>query len=183
MGLLAGQERTINNGDAIAIKMNMFDIMIADAWKIFSGKIYSIYALKSQLKDRLSVCTIRDLYNHFMLSVDDIEKLCKSPDVIQIREEPIVVVEFSAKMKASLENALHLYRNELDQIPVTIHKNSVLLDTKHDSIKTISLKEYISKREPSHVQFIQKTLTAVYVKFSEEFIKEAIEYVNKKLLG
>lgn len=183
MGLLAGQDTTLNAGDTIAIKMHMFDIMIADAWKIFSGKIYSTYALESQLKDRLSVCTIRDLYNHFMLSVDDIEKLCKSPDIIQIREEPIVVVEFSAKMKASLENALHLYRNELDQIHVTIHKNSILLDTKHDSIKTISLKEYISKRESSHIQFIRKTLTGVYVKFSEEFIKEAIEYVNKKLLG
>jgi hypothetical protein len=73
----------------------------------------------------------------------------------------------------------------LDQIPVTILKNPILLDTKHDtkhgSIKTISLKKYISNHEPSHVQFIQKTLTGAYVKFSDEFIKEAIEYVSKKL--
>lgn len=185
MGLLAGQEQIINDGDAIAIKMHMFDIMTDDSWQLFRGKIYSTYELKRQLRNRISACTIRDLYDYFMLSADDIEKLCKSPDIIHIQEEPIIVVEFFAKMKASLENALHLYRNELDQIPVTIIKNPILLDTKYDtkhgSIKTISLKEYISNHEPSHVLFIQKALTVVHVKFSDEFIKEAIEYVSNKL--
>lgn len=183
MGLLAGQEQTINNGDAIAIKTHMFDIMAKDALQIFEGKIYSTHALKRQLRDRISVCQIRDLHDHFMLSVDDIEKLCKSPDVIQIREEPIVVVEFSAEIKTSLENVLHLYRNEWDQIPVVINKNPIFLDTKlsYESIKTISLKEYISTRELSHIQFIQKTITKAYVKFSDEFVKEAIEYVSKLL--
>ena len=76
---------------------------------------------------------------------------------------------------------MHLYRKEWDQIPVVIHKNPIFFDTKHDSIKTISLKEYISKRELSHIQFIQKTITKAYVKFSDEFVKEAIEYVSKKL--
>lgn len=180
MGLLAGQEQTINNGDAIAIKMHMFDMMADDAWQLFRGKIYSTYELKRQLRDRISVCTIRDLYDYFMLSVDDIEKLCKSSEVRVVQEEHTVVAEFSAEIKASLENVLHLYRNELDQIPVTIHKNPIFLDTKHDSIKTISLKEYISKHESSHAQFIQKTLTGAYVKFSDEFVKEAIEYVSKK---
>ena len=182
MGLLAGQEQTINNGDAIAIKMRMFDIMADDALQLFRGKIYSTHELNRQMHDRICVCTIRDLHDHFRLPVGDIEKLCKSPDVERIQEEPIIVVEFSTKMKASLENALHLYRNELDQIPVTIHKNPIFLVSKHGSIKTISLKEYISNHESSHVQFIQKALTAVYIKFSDEFIKEAIEYVSKKLV-
>lgn len=181
MGLLAGQEQTINNGDTIAIKMHLFDTMADDACQLFRGKIYSTYELKRQLRDRISVCTIRDLYDYFMLSVDDIEKLCKSPEVRLIQEEHTVVAEFSAEIKSTLENVLHLYRNELDQIPVTIHKNPIFLDTKHDSIKIISLKEYISKHESSHVQFIQKTLTGAYVKFSDEFVKEAIEYVSKKL--
>lgn len=181
MGLLVGQDTTLNAGDIIAIKTHIFDIMTKDSLKLFEGKIYSTYALESQLKDRLSVCTIRDLYNHFMLSVDDIEKLCKSPEVSEVQKELTVIAEFSAEIKASLENALHLYRNELDQIPVVIHKNPIFLDTKHDSIKTISLKEYISKHERSHVQFIQKTITKAYVKFSDEFVKEAIEYVSKKL--
>lgn len=181
MGLLAGQEQIINDGDAIAIKMHMFDIIADDALKVFRGKIYSTYELKRQLRDRISVCKIRDLYDYFMLSVDDIEKLCKSSEVRLIQEEHTVVAEFSAEIKASLENVLHLYRNELDQIPVTIHKNPIFLDTKHDSIKIISLKEYISKHEYEHTQFIQKTLTGAYVKFSDDFIKEAIEYVSKKL--
>jgi hypothetical protein len=183
MGLLAGQDTTLNAGDIIAIKTHMFDIMAKDALQIFEGKIYSTHALGSHLHDRLCVCMIRDLYDHFMLPVDDIEKLCKSSEVRLIHEESFIVVEFSAKIKSSLENALHLYRNELDQIPVAIHKNPILLDTKskHDSIKTISLKEYISKRDSSHVRFIQKILTSAYVNFSDEFIKEAIEYVSKKL--
>lgn len=181
MGLLAGQEQIINDGDTITIKMHMFDVMTKDALQIFEGKIYSTYALKSHLRDRICVCKIRDLHDHFTLSVGDIEKLCKSPEVRLVQEEHTVVAEFSAEIKATLENALHLYRNELDQIPVIIHKNSIFLDTKHDSIKTISLKEYISKHKYSHIQFIQKTLTEAYVKFSDEFVKEAIEYVSKKL--
>ena len=181
MGLLAGQDTTLNNGDAIAIKMHMFDIMVKDTRKLFLGKLYSIYELERQLRDRIRVCTIRDLHDHFRLPVSDIEKLCKSSDVEKIQEEPIIVVEFSTKMKASLENALHLYRNEWDQIPVTIHKNPIFLDTKHDSIKTISLKEYISKHEQSHIQFIQKTITKVYVKFSDEFIKEAIAKTGENI--
>jgi hypothetical protein len=180
MGLLAGQEQTINNGDTIVIKTHMFDIMADDAWQLFT-KIYSTHALRSHLRDRISVCTIRDLHDHFMLPVDDIEKLCKSPEVSKVQEGHTVVAEFSAEIKTSLENALHLYRNEWDQIPVVIHKNPIFIDTKHDSIKTISLKEYISKHESSHAQFIQKTITKVYVKFSDEFVKEAIEYVSKKL--
>ena len=181
MGLLSGQDITLNNGDAIVIKMHMFDIMADDAWQLFRGKIYSTYELKRQLRDRISVCKIRDLYDHFMLSVNDIEQICKSPEVRLIQEEHIVVADSSAEIKASLENVLHLYRKELDQIPVTIHKNPIFIDTKHDSIKIISLKEYISKHEYEHAQFIQKTLTGAYVKFSDEFIKEAIEYVSKKL--
>jgi hypothetical protein len=181
MGLLAGQEQIINDGDAIAIKMNLFDMMADDVLKLMRGNIYSTYELERDLYARMCVCQIRDLYDHFMLSVDDIEKLCKSPEVSEVQEEHTVVAEFSAEIKTSLENALHLYRNELDQIPVVIHKNPIFLDTKHDSIKTISLKEYISKHERSHVQFIQKTITKAYVKFSDEFVKEAIEYVSKKL--
>lgn len=181
MGLLAGQEQIINDGDAIAIKMHIFDMMADDTLQLMRGNIYSTYELERQLYARICVCKIRDLYDHFMLSVDDIEKLCNSSDVRLIQEEHAVVAEFSAEIKATLENALHLYRNELDQIPVIIHKNPIFFDTKHDSIKTISLKEYISKHEQSHVQFVQKTLTDAYVKFSDEFVKEAIEYVSKKL--
>ena len=180
MGLLSGQEQIINDGDTIAIKMHMFDIMTDDMLQLFNGKIYSTYELKRQLWDRICVVKIRDLYDYFMLSVDEIEKLCKSSEVRAVQGD-IIVAEFSVEIKQSLENVLHLYRNELDQIPVTIHKNPIFLDTKHDSIKNISLKEYISKHEPSHVQFVKKTLTDVYVKFSNEFIKEAIEYVSKKL--
>lgn len=181
MGLLAGQEQIINDGDAISIKMHMFDMMTDDTLKLMRSKIHSTYELERQLYARMCVCQIRDLHDHFRLSVDDIEKLCKSPEVNDVQEEYIIIAEFSAEIKASLENALHLYRNELDQIPVTILKNPIFLDTKHNSIKTISLKEYISKREHSHVQFVQKTITKAYVKFSDEFVKEAIEYVSKKL--
>lgn len=181
MGLLAGQEQIINDGDTIAIKMHMFDIMTDDALKLMRSKIYSTYVLERYMHNIMCVCQIRDLHDHFMLSVDDIEKLCKSSEVREVQDELTVVAEFSAEIKASLENALHLYRNEWDQIPVVIHKNPIFIDTKHDSIKTISLKEYISKHECSHVQFIQKTITKVYVKFSDEFIEEAIEYVSKKL--
>lgn len=182
MGLLSGQEQIINDGDAIVIKMHMFDIMTDDMLQLFNGKIYSTYELERHLRDRICVVKIRDLYDYFMLSVDDIEKLCKSPEVREVQEERIVVPEFSAEIKASLENVLHLYRNEYDQIPVTIHKNAIFLDTKHDTIKNITLKEYISKHESSHVQFVKKTLTDVYVKFSDEFIEEAIEYVSNKLV-
>jgi hypothetical protein len=181
MGLLAGQEQIINDGDTIAIKMHMFDIMADDVMKLMRGKTYSTHELERYMHNIICVCKIRDLYVHFMLSVDDIEQICKSPEVREVQEEYTVVAEFSAEIKVSLENALHLYRKELDQIPVVIHKNPIFIDTKHDSIKTISLKEYISKHEYEHVQFIQKTLTGAYVKFSDEFIKEAIEYVSKKL--
>lgn len=181
MGLLVGQEQIINDGDAIAIKMHLFDMMADDVLKLMRGNIYSTYELERDLYARMCVCQIRDLHDHFRLSVDDIEKLCKSPEVSDVQEEHTVVAEFSAEIKTSLENALHLYRNEWDQIPVVIHKNPIFFDTKHDSIKTISLKEYISKRELSHIQFIQKTITKAYVKFSDEFVKEAIEYVSKKL--
>ena len=181
MGILSGQEITLNNGDAIAIKMHMFDMMTDDTLKLMKSTVYSTYELERHLYARLCVCQIIDLRDHFRLSVDDIEKLCKSPEVSEVQEEHVVVAEFSAEIKTSLENALHLYRNEWDQIPVVIHKNPIFLDTKHDSIKTISLKEYISKHEYSHVQFIQKTITKAYVKFSDEFVKEAIEYVSKRL--
>jgi hypothetical protein len=181
MGLLAGQEQIINDGDTIAIKMHMFDIMADHVMKLMRGNIYSTHELERQMHDRICVCKIRDLYVHFMLSVDDIEQICKSPAVRLIQEDHIVVADSSAEIKASLENVLHLYRNELDQIPVVIHKNPIFIDTKHDLIKTISLKEYIRKHKYEHVQFIQKTLTEAYVKFSDEFIEEAIEYLSKKL--
>ena len=181
MGLLAGQEQIINDGDTIAIKMHMFDIMADDMLKLMKINVFSTTPLERYMRNITCVCTIRDLHDHFMLYVGDIEKLCKSSEVREVQEEHTAIAEFSAEIKASLENALHLYRNELDQIPVTIHKNPIFLDTKRDSIKTISLKEYISNHEQSHVQFIQKTITKVYVKFSDEFIKEAIEYVSKKL--
>jgi hypothetical protein len=183
MGLLSGQEIALNNGDTIAIKMHLFDTMADDILKLMRGKIYPAQEIERYMHNIVCVCQIqiRHLHDHFMLSVDDIEKLCKSPEVSEVQEEHTVVAEFSAEIKTSLENALHLYRNELDQIPVVIHKNPIFLDTKHDSIKTISLKEYISKHECSHVQLIQKTITKAYVKFSDEFVKEAIEYVSKKL--
>lgn len=184
MGLLAGQDIALNNGDAIVIKMHIFDTMADDVLKLMRDNIYSLrstYEIERYMHNIMCVCQIRDLHDHFMLSVDDIEKLCKSPEVSEVQEELIVVAEFSAEIKTSLENALHLYRNEWDQIPVVIHKNPIFLDTKRDSIKTISLKEYISTREISHIQFIQKTITKAYVKFSDEFVKEAIEYVSKLL--
>lgn len=181
MGLLAGQDIALNNGDTIVIKMHLFDMITDDALKLMKSNVYSTYALERYIHNIMCVCQIRDLHDHFRLSVDDIEKLCKSPEVSEVQEEHVVVAEFSAEIKTSLENALHLYRNEWDQIPVVIHKNPIFLDTKRDSIKTISLKEYISKHEYSHVQFIQKTITKAYVKFSDEFVKEAIEYVSKRL--
>ena len=186
MGLLSGQDKTLNNGDAIVIKMHMFDIMAGDVMKLMRDYIYSLrstYEMERYMHNIMCVCQIRDLHDHFMLSVDDIEKLCKSSEVSEVQEELIVVAEFSAEIKTSLENALHLYRNEWDQIPVVINKNPIFLDTKlsYESIKTISLKEYISTRELSHIQCIQKTITKAYVKFSDEFVKEAIEYVSKLL--
>ena len=118
MGLLAGQENILNNGDVIVIKAHMFDTLVDHMTKHFMDRSYSRYSLQTLVRDRLRSTRIYDLYDqcNFNLNADEIEKLCNSDCVYKITTQKFIVAEYSASFVQTLENALHYYRKELDQI-------------------------------------------------------------------
>jgi hypothetical protein len=185
MGLLAGQEHTINNGDAIAIKMHMFDTLVNHMTEHFRGRPYSSYSLKQMVRDRLRSIRIYDLYDvcNFNLNVDEIEKLCNSDYVYAVNTQKFIVAEYSASFVQTLENALHYYRKELDQIPVAIYKRKFFEDIDDSKIeKIITLQDYIDGLIDTHQQFmVSKYITGANVVFSNEFVEEAVEYVTNEL--
>ena len=185
MGLLSGQELTINNGDAIAIKMHMFDTLVDHMTEHFRGRPYSSYSLKQMVRDRLRSTRIYDLYDlcNFNLNVDDIEKLCNSDCVYAIKTQKFIVAEYSASFVQTLENALHYYRKELDQIPVVIYKRKFFEDMDDSKIeKIITLQDYINGLSDTHQQFmVSKYITGANVVFCNEFIEEAVKYVANEL--
>lgn len=185
MGLLSGQEQTINNGDAIAIKMYMFDTLVNHMTEHFRGRPYSSYSLKQMVRDRLRSTRIYDLYDvcNFNLNADEIEKLCNSDCVYAIKTQKFIVVEYSASFVQTLENALHYYRKELDQIPVVIYKRKFFEDIDDCKIeKIITLQDYIDGLIDTHQQFmVSKYITGANVVFSNEFVEEAVEYVTNEL--
>lgn len=185
MGLLAGQENTLNNGDAIAIKMHMFDTLVNHMTDHFRGRPYSSYSLQTLVRDRLRSTRIYDLYDqcNFNLNADDIEKLCNSDCVYAIKTQKFVVAEYSASFVQTLENALHYYRKELDQIPVVIYKRKFFEDIDDcEIVKILTLQDYIDGLIDSHQQFmVSKYITGSTVIFSYDFVEEAVEYVSKKL--
>ena len=185
MGLLAGQEQTINNGDAIAIKMNMFDTLVNHMTEHFRDRPYSSYSLKQMVRDCLRSTRIYDLYDlcNFNLNADEIEKLCNSDYVYAIKTQKYIVAEYSASFVQTLENALHYYRGELDQIPVVIYKRKFFEDMDDSKIeKIITLQDYIDGLIDTHQQFmVSKYITGANVVFSNEFVEEAVKYVTNEL--
>jgi hypothetical protein len=185
MGLLAGQDITLNNGDAIAIKTHMFDTLVDHMTKHFRDRSYSRYSLQTLVRDRLRSTRIYDLYDqcNFNLNADDIEKLCNSDCVCKITTQKFVVAEYSASFVQTLENALHYYRKELDQIPVVIYKRKFFEDIDDCKIeKILTLQDYIDGLIDSHQQFmVSKYITGSTVIFSSDFIEEAVKYVTNKL--
>ena len=139
MGLLSGQDITLNNGDAIAIKTHMFDTLVNHMTVHFRGRTYSRYSLQQMVRDRLRSTRIYDLYDdcNFNLNVDEIEKLCNSDCVYKINTQKFIVAEYSASFVQTLENALHYYRKELDQIPVVIYKRKFFEDIDDCKIEKI----------------------------------------------
>ena len=185
MGLLAGQENTLNNGDVIVIKVHIFDTLVDHMTEHFRGRPYSRYSLQTLVRDRLRSTRIYDLYDqcNFNLNADDIEKLCNSDCVYKITTQKFVVAEYSASFAQTLENALHYYRKELDQIPVVIYKRKFFEDIDDcEIVKILTLQDYIDGLIDSYQQsMVSKYITGSSVIFSYDFVEEAVEYVSKKL--
>lgn len=185
MGLLVGQENTLNNGDVIVIKAHMFDTLVDHMTKHFRDRSYSRLSSQQMVKDRLRSTRIYDLYDqrNFNLNADEIEKLCNSDCVCKITTQKFVVAEYSASFVQTLENALHYYRKELDQIPVVIYRRKFFEDIDDCKIeKILTLQDYIDGLIDSYQQsMVSKYITGSTVIFSCDFIEEAVEYVSKKL--
>ena len=184
MGLLAGQDIIMTDGDVIIIKNKIFD-KLCDAIRIYmhnNNFVYSHITVRRLISSLLANVRLYDLndYGGFDLDANDIELLCNDDNSIAgMQDYYTIIVEHNLEIKYNLENALHFFRGEFDKIYVTVYNDILFKDTKKQARYTIPLSEY--RCNSSLMPTIKKAYASSVITFTLQFIQDAEEYACQKL--
>lgn len=173
MGLLAGQNTTIENGDKKILELKYMEELSQAMIRKFEGTTYNRYYVMSSVNDILRRTTIQQLIDslHFtnqevleFLNLDDVDTIGTTYDIQDPSERGsfIKVCTHSGYAKMVLNGD---YR-----ISVDVHSR------KRDYNKSV----LVSKLSDGLFRQVKRALLGVRLRFSERFRQETCDYVFRK---
>jgi hypothetical protein len=173
MGLLAGQNTTIENGDKKILELKYMEELSQAMIQKFEGTTYNRYYVMSSVYDILGRTTVLHLIDslHFtnqevleFMNLDDVDTIGTTYDIHDPanRRSFIKVITHSGYAKMILDDD---YR-----ISVDIYS--------HDRIYNKSV--LVSKLSDDLFKRVKRAFLGVRLRFSERFRQEACDYVFRK---
>lgn len=176
MGLLAGQNTTIENGDKKILELKYMEELSQAMILKFEGTTYNRYHVMSSVNDILGRTTVLHLLDSLnftnqeileFLNLDDVDTVGTTYDIHDItdRKSFIKVVTNSEYAKMILNGD---YR-----ISVDVHSRIGDRSFLNRSVLITKLSDDLLKR-------VKRALLGVRLRFSERFRQEACDYVFRK---
>lgn len=176
MGLLAGQNTTIENGDKKILELKYMEELSQALLQKFVGTTYNRYYVMSSVNDILRRTTVQHLIDslHFtnqevleFLNLDDVDTIGTTYDIQDPSERGsfIKVCTHSGYAKMVLNGDYRISVDIYSRIGDRIFLNNSILIT--------NLSDDLFKR-------VKRALLGVRLRFSERFRQEACDYVFKK---
>ena len=176
MGLLAGQNTTIENGDKKILELKYMEELSQAMIQKFEGTNYNHYYVMSSLNGILCRTTIQHLIDslHFtnqevleFLNLDDVDTINTAYDIYDPSEKGsfIKVITHSEYAKMVLNGD---YR-----ISVDVHSRKGDKPTLNRSVLITKLPDGLFRR-------VKRALLGVRLRFSERFRQETCDYVFRK---
>jgi hypothetical protein len=172
MGLLSGQNTTIENGDKKILELKYMEELSQAMIQKFEGTTYNRYYVMSSVYDILGRTTVLHLIDslHFtnqeileFLNLDDVDTIGTTYDIQDPSERGsfIKVITHSEYAKMVLNGD---YRISVDMFSKHNYNKSVL----------------VSKLSDDLFKRVKRALLGVRLRFSERFRQEACDYVFRK---
>lgn len=173
MGLLAGQNTTIENGDKKILELKYMEELSQAMILKFEGTTYNRYYVMSSVNDILGRTTVLHLIDslHFtnhevleFLNLDDVDTIGTTYDIQDPSDRKSFIRVFTDAAQAKM------ILNDDYIISVDIYS--------HDRIYNKSI--LITKLSDNLLKRVKRALLGVRLRFSERFRQEACDYVFKK---
>jgi hypothetical protein len=175
MGLLSGQNTTIENGDKKILELKFMEGLSQAMLQKFAGTTYNSYHVMGNVNDILRRTTIHHLIDlHFtnqevleFLNLDDVDTFVTTYDIQDPSERGsfIKVCTNSGYAKMVLNGD---YR-----ISVDVH-------SRQDNISCLIRSVLITKLPDGLFRQVKRALLSVRLRFSERFMQETCDYVFRK---
>lgn len=171
MGLLSGQNATLENGDKKILELKYMEELSQAMIQKFAGTVYNRYYVMSSLNDILCRTTVQHLIDslHFtnqeildFLNLDDVDTIGTSYDIQDPSERGSLIKVFTHSGYAKM------VLNGDYRISVDVHS--------HNSDRFV----LITKLPDGLFNKVKRALLGVRLRFSERFRQETCDYVFKK---
>ena len=172
MGLLSGQNTTIENGDKKILELKFMEGLSQALLQKFAGTTYNRYHVMSNVNDILRRTTIAHLIDlHFtnqetleFLNLDDVDTIGTTYDIQDPSERGSFIKVFTHSGYAKM------VLNGDYRISVDVHS------LKCDYNKSV----LVSKLPDGLFRQVKRALLSVRLRFSERFRQETCDYVFRK---
>lgn len=172
MGILSGQNTTIENGDKKILELKFMEGLSQALLQKFAGTTYNSYHVMSNVNDILRRTTIHHLIDlHFtnqevleFLNLDDVDTIGTTYDIQDPSERGSFIKVFTHSGYAKM------VLNGDYRISVDVHS------LKRDYNKSV----LVSKLPDGLFRQVKRALLSVRLRFSERFRQETCDYVFRK---
>ena len=175
MGLLAGQNTTIENGDKKILELKFMEGLSQALLQKFAGTTYNRYHVMSNVNDILRRTTIHHLIDlHFtnqevleFLNLDDVDTIGTTYDI----QDPSVRGSFIK---------VHTHSGYAKMVLNGDYRISVDVHSRQDNISGLNRSVLVSKLPDGLFRQVKRALLSVRLRFSERFRQETCDYVFRK---